>query len=260
MDEDQIEIKNELIDEHEELQIKDELNDQGFILPAIENTNLGNCDKIIQRAELNPKQFVKSESITIHSYSNSNGVPSEKLINLPSKNVQEKKTEKSEVNSQKLIKTFLQTDQGMVLIGKSTLPDLLTPATSNQTSAKTLIQMKTEPETVAESEIFVKSETDIKPEIFIGNTESDLSQELSNLSDDPLRIIDHGIKESNKQVYKTKQSFQCPFCHSKFYHKDEFNIHLSMVHGEKGIYLVEELQCLLCPSKFSDRGEIDRHF
>ena len=76
MDEDQIEIKNELIDAQEELQIKDELNDQGFILPA---TNLRNCDKIIH-TDLNPKQFVKSGSITIHSYSNSNGVPNQKLI------------------------------------------------------------------------------------------------------------------------------------------------------------------------------------
>ena len=39
-----MEIKNELIDENKELQIKDELNDQGFILSAIENTNLNNCD------------------------------------------------------------------------------------------------------------------------------------------------------------------------------------------------------------------------
>ena len=94
MDEDQIEIKNELIDAQDELQIKEELNDQEFILSAKENTNLRNYDKIIQRTELNPKQLVKSESITIHSYSNSNGVLNQKLINLPSKTVQEKKYRK----------------------------------------------------------------------------------------------------------------------------------------------------------------------
>ena len=63
MDEDQIEIKNEFTNEHEELQIKDEPNDQGFILSPIENPNFGNCDNVIQREELNSKQFVKSENI-----------------------------------------------------------------------------------------------------------------------------------------------------------------------------------------------------
>ena len=64
--------------------------------------------------------FVRT--ITILSYSNSKPsdgrAPSQKLINLTFKNVQEKRTKKSEVNSQKLIKTFLQTDQGKILIGK----------------------------------------------------------------------------------------------------------------------------------------------
>ena len=117
MDEEQIEIKKELGDEHKELQIKNEPNDQEIILSPIENPNLRNCDKIIQRAGLN-----KSETITILSYSKSKPsdgrTPSQKLINLTFKNVQEKRTKKCEVNSQKLIKTFVQTDQGVVLIGK----------------------------------------------------------------------------------------------------------------------------------------------
>ena len=117
MDEEQIEIKKELGDGHKELQTKNEPNAQEIILSPIENPNLRNCDKIIERAGLN-----KSETITILSYSNSKPsdgrAPSQKLINLTFKNVQEKRTKKSEVNSQKLIKTFLQTDQGKILIGK----------------------------------------------------------------------------------------------------------------------------------------------
>ena len=62
MDEEQIEIKNELIDKHEELQIKHEPNDQGFISSPMENPKLSNCDKVIQREELNSKQFVQKNS------------------------------------------------------------------------------------------------------------------------------------------------------------------------------------------------------
>ena len=49
MDEEQIEIKNEFTNEYEELQIKHEPNDQGFILYPIENPKLRNCDKVIGR-------------------------------------------------------------------------------------------------------------------------------------------------------------------------------------------------------------------
>merc|ERR1719491_2434480 len=97
----------------------------------------------------------------------------------------------------------------MVLIGKSNLPDLLTTfATINQTYTKTLTQMKIEPETetVAESGIFVKSEPDIKPEIFIGITESDLSQEKSNVSDDPLKISVDEEKKRVSSVHEGKSS------------------------------------------------------
>ena len=247
MDENQIEIKNELIDAQDELQIKDELNDQGFILSAKENTNLRNCDKIIQRTELNPKQFVKSESITIHGYSNSNGV-NQKLINLPSKNVQEKKTEKSEMNSQKLIKTFLKTDQGMVLIGKSTLSDMTTSATSNQTSTKPLIPIKTEPENVAESGIFVKSETDIKPEIIIDRNESDLLLKMSSEIKDPLDIA------------KVKKVFHCPICLKSYTSKRCVENHVLRVHETSEMKIAKPIQCFKCPTRFGFKGEFNRHF
>ena len=267
MDEDQIEIKNELIDAQDELQIKDELNDQGFILSAKENIDLRNCDKIIQRTELNPKQFVKYESITIHSYSNSNGVPNQKLINLPSKNVQEKITKKSEVNSQKLIKSFLQTDQGMVLIGKSTFPDLLPSATMNKTSTKTLIQMKTEPETVEESGIFVKSEPDIKPEIFIGMSESDLSQEMSSVSDDPLKIsVDEEKKQHVSSVHEGKNPeilpnqpnralFSCFCCSKIFKSQAQCKMHISADHGGRKL----DYKCQICSYLFSKLTALKEH-
>ena len=105
MDEDQIEIKNELIDEHEELQIKDKPNNQGFILSAIENTELNSFDGTIKKSVLIPKRFVKSETVTIQSYSNN-----KEEVNFPNNKVQEK----CEVTSQKLIKTFLKNDENRI--------------------------------------------------------------------------------------------------------------------------------------------------
>ena len=232
MDEDQMEIKNELIDENKELQIKDELNDQGFILSAIENTNLNNCDGTIKKSVLNPKQFVKSETITIQIYSN-NKPSGPKQINFPNNKMQDK----CEATSQKMMRTFLQTNLGMVLIG---ITDSLDSS----------IQLKTEPEspeTVAESGIFVKPEPDIKPEIFIGVTESDLSQGISNLSDDPLRISVHEEKKQrisrfnerkNREILphppKTKRLlFSCFICLKIFQSPADVKIHISMLHEEK---------------------------
>ena len=226
MDEDQIEIKNELVDENKELQIKDELNDQGFILSAIENTNLNNCDGTIKKSVLNPKQFIKSETFTIQ--------PSgPKEINFPNNKMQDK----CEATSQKMIRTILQTDQGMVLIG---ITDSLDSS----------IQLKTEPEspeTVAESGIFVKSEPYIKPEIFIGITESDLSQKMSNLRDDPLRISVHEEKKQHiSRVHKEKNReilphppkanrllFSCFICLKIFQSPADVKIHISMLHDGK---------------------------
>jgi len=62
MNEEQIELKNEFTNEHEELQIKDEPNNQGFILSPIENPNLRNCDKITERAGLNKSGVKEPET------------------------------------------------------------------------------------------------------------------------------------------------------------------------------------------------------
>jgi uncharacterized C2H2 Zn-finger protein len=51
---------------------------------------------------------------------------------------------------------------------------------------------------------------------------------------------DHGIIESNNQVHEKNQPIQCPFCPSKFGHKVEFNKHVSMVHEEKRISVVDQ--------------------
>ena len=244
MDKDQRDIKNELIDEHEELQIKDELNDQGFILSTIENIKSGT---MIKKSTQNPKQFVKSETITIQTYSKSK--PSDAFssmaeIKLPSKNEQGR----TEMNSQKLIKTFLKTDQGMVLIGKSTFSDMTTSATSNQTSTKPLIPIKTEPENVAESGIFVKSETDIKPEIFSGRTESDLHLKMSSEIKDPLDIA------------KVKKVFHCPICLKSYTSKRCVENHVLRVHETSEMKIAKPIQCFKCPTRFGFKGEFNRHF
>ena len=62
MDEEQIEIKEKLGDEQKMLKIKDEPNDQGFILSPIENPNLRNCDKITERAGLNKSGVKEPET------------------------------------------------------------------------------------------------------------------------------------------------------------------------------------------------------
>ena len=130
MDEEQIEIKNEVIDKHEELQIK--------LKP--------------------PKEYIKSEPMITHSYF-SNNSSSQKKNHLLSKNM----------------------------------------------------QMKSEiPETAVESEIFVKSEPYIKPEIFVGISESDLSQEMSTVSYDPLDIVVH--EEKKHLEIPRKQTYKCSIC------------------------------------------------
>ena len=76
---------------------------------------------------------------------------------------------------------------------------------------------------------------------------------------------DHGIKESNKQVHEKKQSFQCPFCPSKFNHKVQFNIHCSKVHEGKGPAVEKKLKppkkfpCHLCSKVFQTKYDCKRH-
>jgi rubrerythrin len=212
---------------------------------------------------LNPKQFVKSETITIQ--------PSDpKEISFPNDDLQDK----CEATSQKLIKTFLLTDQGMVLIG---ITDSLDSS----------IQLKTEPEspeTVAESVIFVKPEPDIKPEIFIGVTESDLSQEMSNLSDDPLRILVHEEKKQHiSRVHEGKNPeilphppkinrllFSCFICSKIFQSPADVKIHISMLHeGKYDEYpetytnsneSKEKFQCYICLKMFKSKYYVKKHF
>ena len=247
MDEEQIELKNEFTNEHEELQIKHEPNDQGFILSPIENPNFGNCDNVIQREELNSKQFVKSENIQNCSNNEPSG---SKELNFPNNKMQDK----SEATSQKLIKTFLQTDQGMVLIGKIDSLDSSTSSTIDKKSTKPLIQLKTEPETVAETGIFVKSEPNIKPEMFIGITETDLSQEMSNLSDDPLRISVHEEKkqhdssvheEKNPEILPNPPNrllFSCFLCSKIFESQALCKMHISANHGGRKLDYKEHVE------------------
>ena len=124
---------------------------------------------------------------------------------------------------------------------------MLTSAAINQTSTKPLIQLKTEPETVAVSGIFVKSEPDIKPEIFIGSTESDLSQEMSDVDDDPLKIsVDEEKKQHVSSVHEGKNLeilshpprtnrllFSCCLCSKIFQSQAHVEMHISADHITK---------------------------
>ena len=244
MDEEQIEIKNEFTNEQEELQIKHEPNDEGFILSSIENPNLRNCDKVVQSEELKTKQFVKSETIQNCSNSKTSG---SKELNFLNNKMQDKCT-----------------DQGMVLIGNI---DSSTSSTINQKSTKPLIQLKTEPETVAESGIFVKSEPDIKPEIFFDMSESGLSQEMSNVSDDPLKLsVDEEKKQNVSRVHEEKNPeilpnqpnrplFSCFYCSKIFQSQAQCKMHISADHGGRKL----DYKCQICSYLFSNPTALKEH-
>ena len=125
---------------------------------------------------------------------------------------------------------------------------MTTSATSNQTSTKPLIRIKTEPETVAESGIFVKSETDIKPEIFSGRTESDLLLKMSSEIEDPLDIA------------KVKKVFHCPICLKSYTSKRCVENHVLRVHETSEMKIAKPIQCFKCPTRFGFKGEFNRHF
>ena len=109
-------------------------------------------------------------------------------------------------------------------------------STSNQKSTKPVNEIKSELENVAESEIFVKSEPYIKPEIFVGVSESDLSQEMSTMSEDPLDIAVH--KEKKHLKVPQKLNYKCSICSTDtcsivFSKKFALEYHYSKFHGGK---------------------------
>ena len=282
MDEDQIEIKNELIDKQEELQMKREpklypfqcLNcDKNFRLRADMKLHvrlvhegrkrktciecgklcfesdleehllnfhaarkvwkLDNIERLAKKLE-KTKEYNNIESKIIQDYSSnktSSAIQSLK-VNVPNK----KAEGKWETNSQNVIKTFLQTDQGLVLIGKGTSLS----ATINENTTKPLLQLKTVPETVAQSEIFVKSEPDLKPEIFIGISESGLSQEMSNVSDDPLKISVH--EEIKQLEIPQKMNYRCSICSYVILSSSELQHHFSRFHEGKRLEITQSVQ------------------
>ena len=139
---------------------------------------------------------------------------------------------------------------------------MLTSAAINQTSTKPFIQLKTEPETVAVSGIFVKSE----PEIFIGSTESDLSQEMSDVNDDPLKISVHEEKEHHvSSVHERKNCeilphpnrlmFSCFICSKIFKSQAHVKMHISADHGGRKL----NYKCPICSYLFSNQNSLKEH-
>ena len=116
----------------------------------------------------------------------------------------------------------------------------------NDVDISEALEVKIEaPETVGESGIFVKSELDIKPEIFIGITESDLSQTISNVIDNPLNIsFDEEKKQHVSSVHEGKNPeivhhpprtnglmFSCFLCSKIFKSQAHVKMHISADHG-----------------------------
>ena len=331
---DQIDIKNELIDKHEELQIKVNppkeyfKSDQGYsssnscnAVPSqkknhLQSKNMQMKSDVPEMAvesaifvklepNIKPEIGTSADLPDLPPSATSNKKTTKPLIQLKSEletvaesgvfvNVPNKKTEgKRETNSQNVIKTFLQTDQGLVLIEKGTSIS----ATINENTMKPLLQLKTVPETVAQSEIFVKSEPYIKPEIFIGISESDLPQEMSTSSHDPLDIAVH--EEKKHLEIPRKPNYKCFICsndtcsivfskkfaleyhYSKFHEgkktlegkhtkmietfpKSDVNKNISKFHRQgsrpKIIWVNKKIQCSTCFKVFLTEQNLNKHF
>ena len=118
------------------------------------------------------------------------------------------------------------------------------------------------PETVGESGIFVKSELDIKPEIFIGVTESDLSQTISNVRDNPLKIsVDEEKKQHVSSVHegknppRTNRMFSCFLCSKIFQSQAHVKMHISADHGGRKL----NYKCPNCSYLFSNKNVLKEH-
>ena len=141
---------------------------------------------------------------------------------------------------------------------------------TNDIDISEALEVKIEtPETVAESGIFVKSEPDIKPEIFIGITESDLSKEISNVSDNPKKISVHEEKKQHVSSFHEGKNpeilphppstnrfmFSCFLCSKIFHSQAHVKMHISADHGGRKL----NYKCPNCSYLFSNKNVLKEH-
>ena len=219
MDEVQMELKDELTDQHEELKIEYEPSDELSVLNSIENIDMP-YEEIEIKDEPIDKGFI-SASIESTNMEISSYIP---II----------KQEVSETNETAL--------------------NNVTVVTEIMTNSKTF----DEPEDLEESGIFVKSETDIKPEIIFGFSESDSNHTMSTVSNDPLDITVH--EEKSKAKIKC---FHCPALFDAALDLRDLTKHLNTEHKNhnqaKNTSSTQKM-CPLCPALFNERSDFNKHF
>ena len=127
-------------------------------------------------------------------------------------------------------------------------------------------------EKIEELGIFVKSETDIKPEIIFGISESDSECVMSTVNSDPLDITDHEDNFSKKdsidknchEILDLKKPFstvheeiinqpnsleKCKFC-PEFVKNTYMDEHIALLHT---------IKCHFCPKHFAKGAEMNAH-
>ena len=242
MDEEQIEVKNELIVDPNILQIKDAPIDKRLILSAIENIDSTNCDEIIQRPA-KPSEIVINPSYT--NQNSSDATPTHKKdIDILNKNTLGKIQ-----FGQKLKKTFLKTGQGFVLIESTN--------SSNLPESSTVKQLTSEA---------------------INESENVATHETSSMNIDTLDIAIHEEKMPREGPnipckLQIQEKHKCPICFKGFESKVSIKRHFQEIHEKpveiKEISGIEQspsimpekmFQCSLCPKAFKLKAVLKRHF
>ena len=124
-----------------------------------------------------------------------------------------------------------------------------------------------ESENLEESGIFVKSGTDIKPEIIFGTSESDLQHLMSDvISSDPLDLTAH------EQKYRI--NIKCSFCPKRFGATLDLKNHLDTEHkvvkparnavheDKKHLEVARKMnyKCSVCSYLFSQKSALEDHY
>ena len=111
-----------------------------------------------------------------------------------------------------------------------------------------------EPEKLEEPGIFVKTETDIKPEIIFGVGDSDSKHVMSTVSDDPLAVLTDNLKKHIQTVHEGKNQFKCNFCD----HECATNYHLKR-HIEGVHERIKPFKCNICDYESATKANLNKH-
>ena len=147
-------------------------------------------------------------------------------------------------------------DQGFILtpLGNKNMKSSSCSPTIQQKVSETNANSKTfdEPEKLDESGIYVKSETDIKPEIIFGISESDSTHLTSTVrNNDPLSISTY----EEKPTSEINILFPCCICFNIFQTKDDLKKHALSCHDGKRLEIVHHVRKKTSFDHISDHGK-----